>query len=303
MNWPSTQHKEERNDRIKSGVITIFVWSFLLFFLFWYKIVEKIPVQQEVVTRMLINFGDNKEGNGAEEPAPQDGSQAADLSVSPTENSVAPKVSNTTDNTVAATTKSSENTVAERIITGNNSKQNIKKNLSEEKNKTIASKTQSKISTAISGVQQPSGKVNKTTQPNAKVGAGDGKGKNAIGNLLAGRGKTNGTQGDGSGIGNHGDPLGGEGNGDSKIGIDRKLTSFIPGTMGRGGAQPTHNCTASGTIIISFTVDKSGHVIQAKRSSGLTDPCAVSTTTAWVKKYVKAEKANVVSTGTYSISF
>jgi len=85
--------------------------------------------------------------------------------------------------------------------------------------------------------------------------------------------------------------------------VDRKLVGFIPGTMGRGGSQPSHKCSASGSITIAYTVDKAGNVISAKRSGGSSDPCIVSTTTSWVKKYVKAEKANFSSSGTYKITF
>ena len=104
-------------------------------------------------------------------------------------------------------------------------------------------------------------------------------------------------------MGNSGDPLGEKGDGDSKIGVDRKLISYIPGTMGKGGEQPSHNCTANGTITISYTVDKAGNVISARRSSGISDPCVVTAAVIWVKKYVKAEKASTNSTGTYKITF
>jgi hypothetical protein len=114
-----------------------------------------------------------------------------------------------------------------------------------------------------------------------------------VGKLIKGRVSTE----------NAGDPLGGDGNGDSRIGIDRKLIAFIPGTSGKGGNQPSHNCTASGSISISYTVDKEGNVISARRSGGISDPCVISTTVSWIKKYVKAEKANVSSTGTYKITF
>ena len=50
---------------------------------------------------------------------------------------------------------------------------------------------------------------------------GDGRGNAAIGNLLKGRGTKAGSQGNGSGPGNYGDPLGGDGDGNSLIGIDR----------------------------------------------------------------------------------
>lgn len=73
--------------------------------------------------------------------------------------------------------------------------------------------------------------------------------------------------------------------------------------MGRGGSQPNHNCSASGTINISYTVDKAGNVISARRSSGVSDACVVSTTVSWVKQFVKAEKGNTSSTGVYKITF
>jgi hypothetical protein len=143
----------------------------------------------------------------------------------------------------------------------------------------------------------------KAATPNSKTGTGDGKGTAAIGNLIKGRGTKTGTQGTNGTTGNTGDPLGGDGNGDSKIGVDRKLIGFIPGTMGRGGAQPAHNCSASGTINISYTVDKAGNVISARRSGGISDNCVATTSVEWVKRYVKAEKANTSSTGTYRITF
>lgn len=73
--------------------------------------------------------------------------------------------------------------------------------------------------------------------------------------------------------------------------------------MGRGGAQPSHSCSASGSITIAYTVDKAGNVVSARRAGGISDPCVASTSVAWVKKYVKAEKASTSSTGTYKITF
>ena len=73
--------------------------------------------------------------------------------------------------------------------------------------------------------------------------------------------------------------------------------------MGRGGNQPSQNCSASGSIRVSYTVDKAGNVVSARRSGGVSDPCVVSTSVSWVKKYVKAERANTSSTGTYKIVF
>ncbi|MBS1573401.1 MAG: ferric siderophore ABC transporter substrate-binding protein [Bacteroidetes bacterium] len=297
------QKKDDNTDKVKSGIITAIIWSVILFFLFWYKIIEKIPPQQEVVARMLINFGDNRNGNGAEEPANQEGSQASKPVETPIEQNVTEVLKNKSTPIVTTTSKEKKENTPEKIITGNNDKKTVNIADKAEKNKDVGQKNNKNNSANTHQSSEKKSGQSNATQSNAKNGKGDGKGNLAIGNLLSGRGKNKGSQGVGQGVGNNGDPLGGDGNGDSKIGIDRKLIGYIPGTMGRGGNQPPHNCTASGTIIISYTVDKSGNVIAARRSSGISDPCAVATTIAWVKKFVKAEKSSVTSTGIYSISF
>ena len=180
----------------------------------------------------------------------------------------------------------------DKIITGTNSKVTAPKKEDSKTNKKSTASSTAKTKAKSSA-----------TTANSKTGNGDGKGNAAIGNLIKGRGTKAGSQGTGTGIGNNGDPLGGDGNGDSKIGVDRKLIGYIPGTMGRGGAQPGHSCSAGGSITISYTVDKAGNVSSARRSGGVSDPCVVSTSVSWVKKYVKAEKASSSSTGSYKISF
>lgn len=287
----SVDKNENNKDKIKSGIISVAIWSAILLFVFIYKL--KLPESEkesEVITTMLMNFGDNRNALGVEEPAPQEGSLAAlaeEISPEPMENNViAPEI------TAKPETKSEvkKPDVKEKIITGNN-----KNNTTAKTDKTTKANTSSTSKTT----------KNKTTasSSNSKTGKGDGKGTAAIGNLINGRGTKAGSQGTGKGIGNDGDPLGGDGNGDSKVGIDRKLVGYIPGTMGRGGAQPSHACTAGGSITIAYTVDKSGNVSSARRSGGVSDPCVVSTSVSWVKKYVKAEKATSSSSGSYKISF
>ena len=283
---------EENKDKIKSAVLSIIIWSAILLFVFIYKMKpterEKEP---EVITTMLVNFGDNRNGAGIEEPANQEGSLAAkavEMAPEPVENVVSePKTVITPD----PKPESKKTEVKDKIITGTNTKITAPKKEDSKTNKksTASSTTKSTKSSA--------------TTANSKTGSGDGKGNAAIGNLIKGRGTKPGSQGTGDGIGNNGDPLGGDGNGDSKVGIDRRLVGYIPGTMGRGGAQPSHSCSASGSITIAYTVDKAGNIVSARRSGGISDPCVVSTSVAWVKKYVKAEKASVSSTGTYNITF
>lgn len=89
----------------------------------------------------------------------------------------------------------------------------------------------------------------------------------------------------------------------TKIGKDRVLTAFIPGTMGKAGKLPSHNCKAKGQLVMFITVDKSGNVTSAGRSSGIKDACNVTTAVIWTKKYVKAKKSQNISQGTYTIVF
>ncbi|QBO57696.1 ferric siderophore ABC transporter substrate-binding protein [Chryseobacterium salivictor] len=279
------QHKKnEEKDRRRSAVITVLISLLLFLGMFFYKF-TKITEKPEQIMTMLINFGDNKEGAQVEEPANQEGSLAANTEVTP---EVKPE----------PVKEVAKPIVKEKIITGTNTK------ISTPKVEKVV-KVEAKMPAKNTPAKVTPAKTNpaKATTPNANTGTGDGKGTAAIGNLLKGRGTKTGTQGTSAAPGNSGDPLGGEGNGDSKIGIDRKLVGFIPGTMGRGGAQPSHSCSASGSISIAYTVDKAGNVSSARRSGGISDPCVVSASVSWVKQYVKAEKSNTSSTGVYSITF
>ncbi|MGL6128989.1 ferric siderophore ABC transporter substrate-binding protein [Chryseobacterium artocarpi] len=287
---------EENRDRIKSALLSILIWCAVLLFVFYYKLKPELDKEPEVVTTMLVNFGDNRNGNGVEEPAEQPGSLAAateEVTPDPVE-VPAPETKTEIKPEPVPVPEPKKVEVKEKVVTGNNTKNTVpKKEESKKAEKKEATSTSASKNTKKAGA----------TTANSKTGNGDGKGNAAIGNLIKGRGTKAGSQGTGTGIGNAGDPLGGDGNGDSKVGIDRKLVGYIPGTMGRGGAQPSHSCTASGSITVAYTVDKAGNVVSARRAGGVSDPCVASTSVAWVKKYVKAEKANVSSTGTYKITF
>ncbi len=281
-----TLNHTEAKDRRKSALIT-FLISLLVFLGIYFYQFTKITEKPEEVTMMLINFGDNQNGAEFEEPANQEGSLA-----SASETTVADPVQQVVETPVVQP-QPEKKTTPQKVITGSNTKVTAAK----------AEKVTKPKATAASKPAPAKKSATKATNSNAATGAGDGRGNQAIGNLIRGRGTNSGTQGAAGTTGNAGDPLGGQGNGDSRIGVDRKLIGFIPGTMGRGGAQPAHSCSASGTITISYTVDKAGNVVSARRSGGLSDPCAVSTTVDWVKRYVKAEKANTSSTGSYRITF
>lgn len=277
MSYTVEQKRNQDRDKLKSGIITFLISLLVLLALYFYTFTRLVP-KNEIVTTMLINFGDNQNGDGLEEPANQEGSVASSEEVAVVEPQPAPQP-----------------VIQEKVISGSNTKVSAPKvEKVEPKKVTTPVKTSTKTS------KTPAKTTTTTTKPKAQ---GDAKGTAAVGNLIRGRGTASGSQGTAGTTGNAGDPLGGDGNGDSRIGVDRKLIAFIPGTMGRGGSQPAHNCTASGTITIAYTVDKAGNVTSARRSGGISDACVSSTTVAWVKQYVKAEKANTSSTGTYRITF
>ncbi len=286
------QHKKnEEKDKRNSAIVTFLVSLLIFLGIFFYKF-TKTTEKPEQLTTMLINFGDNQNGNQVEEPANQDGSLAANADITtpePTEETVSDSKPEPKIEPVKPIAK-------EKVLTGSNTKVSAPKVEKVEKSTKTTTSSPTKKTT-------PKKSTTKATTANSTTGQGDGKGNAAIGNLLKGKGTKTGTQGENGTTGNAGDPLGGAGNGDSKIGIDRKLIGFIPGTMGRGGAQPSHSCSASGTINVSYVVDKAGNVISAKRVSGSSDSCISTSAVSWVKKYVKAEKSSTSSTGVYSITF
>ncbi|PZU91695.1 MAG: hypothetical protein DI529_00595 [Chryseobacterium sp.] len=89
----------------------------------------------------------------------------------------------------------------------------------------------------------------------------------------------------------------------TKIGKDRILTAFIPGTMGKSGKLPPHNCRTKGQLVMFITIDKAGNVTNAGRSSGIKDACNITAAVIWTKQYVKAKKSQNISQGTYTINF
>ncbi|MHA6696748.1 ferric siderophore ABC transporter substrate-binding protein [Chryseobacterium sp. A301] len=276
MNRTLEHSNKEKQDRLKSIILTVLLSVGTLIALYFYKFSKLIPHEQ-VFTTMLMNFGDNTTGESLEEPATQDGSESSSIQ-EPTEDPQ-PKVEPAIP-------------VEQKVIVGTNKNMAVAK---VDKSTATKSKTAAKT-TPTKSTSTPKKKAATTEK-------GDAKGTAAIGNLIRGRGTANGSQGSTTGSGNQGDPLGGSSSGDSKIGVDRKLIAYIPGTMGRGGNQPSHKCNASGTITISYSVDKSGNVTSARRTGGVSDPCVSSTSVSWVKQYVKAEKSTSSSTGTYRITF
>lgn len=287
MNYSIQQQKKQRKDHLKSAIITLLISALVLTIIYFYTFSRVIP-NEEKVTTMLINFGEKKERNLTEEPKNEEGDKAPTEVVKPIEKPQPQPIIE----------KKETVQPIEKNITGNNEKVLAKK--VEEAKKETNKKPNTHPSTKT---PKPITQTTENPAPQSEVKTGNHRGNTAVGNLIRGRNSKSETQKNTKNTGSSGDPLGGDNNGDSRIGVDRKLIAFIPGTMGRGGAQPSHQCTASGTITIAYTVDKAGNVTSAVRSSGVSDECVIATTVAWVKQYVKAEKAATSSTGTYKIVF
>ena len=197
-----TQHqRNERKDQLKSATITALITALLFLLIFYYQFVREIP-KEEKVTTMLINFGDNRNGNGAEEPANQEGSLASSEIYIPEEL----KTPEPTSEKAVETPKAVEKP-AEKLVTGKSEKATIAKSDKKEK---VADKTTTASKTTTSKTSSVANTSNKKAQ-------GDGQGTAAIGNLIKGRGTKSGSQGNDGATGNAGDPLGRNGNGDSKI--------------------------------------------------------------------------------------
>lgn len=278
------QHKQqERSDRRKSALITFLATLLLFLVIFFYKFTRNIPVEEKVNT-ILINFSENKAGEQTDTPSNQDNSKSVEHQPSEVKN-ISKPVEKSNPNTIKNKEK---NIVKDKILTGKN-----KVTVSKAKKEKANNKKNEKTNKSSSKPHKPDNKKNDIKEDGAA----------AIGNLIKRRRQKIGSQTPDKDNGTAGDPLGGDSSGHSVIGSDRKLIAFIPGTMGKGGSQPTHNCTASGTITIAYTVNKAGNVISASRASGVSDACVVSTSIGWVKLYVKAERSQSSSTGVYKITF
>ena len=77
---------------------------------------------------------------------------------------------------------------------------------------------------------------------------------------------------------------------ESKIGVDRKLISGIPGTNNYKGKLPAHSVKEKGSITISYVVDANGRVISAQRVGGLRSRNAINNAITMVKKTCESRK-------------
>lgn len=171
------------------------------------------------------------------------------------------------------------------------------------------SQTKTVVNTAEK-TENPKESNNKSLVNQSGERKSDNRGREALGNLLRGR------QGNASGSGNQGEgtignqstgrsPNPGAG-GNEQIGSGgRKLVAWIPGTEGKGGERPAHNCgDVPGKFIkIAYTVNAEGRVISTSYHSGISDECIINTARKWVRDFVRAESGSGNASGIYTIYF
>ncbi|PQL91967.1 hypothetical protein C4S76_11155 [Apibacter adventoris] len=284
-----TSYENNKNEKIISALITLFISGIILFLILtfhttFFTTTPTTYIDINFDSDLGSDYGTSAVGLGDEEPADQDlqkgnggdplgkdGALASSNEIEKEENSY-------------LTNTSSKETVTSTSNTKKSSKDNTKQNSAEKYN------TKSKSSKGT-GNGKESGNI---------------KGTEAIGALLKGKGNSNSSTGHGSNGKpgqNQGDPMGNGSGGGEGFGNGRNLIGFIPGTMGRGGSVPPYNCSGTGTIIFNFTVDKTGNVTSVNRKSGISNTCLVNTGIKWIKQYVKADKGKSPATGTYRINF
>jgi hypothetical protein len=294
------KYYDNKKEKLISGIITILISTVILSFILTYKTVFLAVTPPSYIDinfdmdDMGANFGSDEVGLGDEEPIDQDvllGEGGEVQSAATHEDKSSNDSKQQEDNkSILANQKDSKNIISEPV----------KKTEFKSKDKLKPHKTHLKSSVKKSNSKSAAGAGIKN------VTGGNPRGNAALGNLIKGKGT--GISSTGEGIGgrpgqNQGVETGGNGSGGEGIGNGRKLVSFIPGTMGRGGKVPDHNCNGSGTIIFSYTLDKNGNVISVNRKSGINNTCLFNTGIKWIKQYVKGNAGTRPVTGTYKINF
>lgn len=142
---------------------------------------------------------------------------------------------------------------------------------------------------------QPKAKTNPKPSPKPKP-KGDAKGNSALNSILGGKGKSNSAgQGNDGVKGNIGDPKGSDSNGTS---IGENWKSRIPEPQ-------SHNCNASGVIVVDIVVNANGTIKSARggaRGSSSNDACLKQKAEQLVRKYVRAHPGKAGRRGSYKVN-
>ncbi len=245
--------------RRKSALATTLVVSVLLILFMFITISfqQDKEIKKNEPIEIAMNFGQTDKGKGEIEPAP-----------------------NTSTHTKNTPTESTTTSTPVRQETPSSPKK-INTTLDKSPVSTPQPKPNSKPTKATTSSEKPK------AESKPKM---DSKGKNALDNLIGGKGKSkSGGQGSSSSAGNVGDP---KGNSNTGKGIEQ-WASYIP-------ANQKHNCEASGSVYMKITVNANGSIksVQPKK---LYDQCLIDKATFLIKKYVKAYAGADGRTGTYKV--
>jgi outer membrane biosynthesis protein TonB len=300
----------EKQSRIKSAILTIVFTSLVFLFLYFYKLYSTpvFPPYQEIA----IDFVEEQ-------------LTLEETSRIPTEKEVKSSSASTPEEPAPAKILPK---VEEKIMEKKVEPKEIKPKpiLTEEKKenlpavkKTETKKDEKRENDIKKTVEKSEKKTTEKIKENTtksesklteKTSPSDGKGKSLADLLVKGKGKGTSTtsSNESNGTGNGGNSSSNSSGKGEFIGSGtggRKLVSFIPGTLNRSNeAHPSHSCgNETGIVVIKYTVNKDGKVINAQLQSGNASPCIVNTSIDWVKKYVKAAPGKSEVSSTYRIEF
>lgn len=306
--------QQEREARIKSVVLTMIFTSLVFLFLYFYKLystpvfppykeitidfseeqltpdeASKIPIEKEIKL---------SSASAPEEPAPAKTEPKVEEKV--VEKKIEPK--EVKPKPILTEEKKENIPTIKKTETKKDEKKedDIKKSVEKSEKKT-EKKTTEKVKET---------KTKSEVKPTEKTSPSDGKGKSLTDLLLKGKGKgsSSGTSTSTEGTSDRGENSSNSSGKGEFIGNGsggRKLVGFIPGTLNRSNEpHPSHSCgNETGTVVIKYTVNKEGKVINARLQSGNASTCIVNTSIDWVKKYVKAEAGKEEVSSTYRIEF
>lgn len=265
MNNKEIENKSKKKSLLITLIIGVLSLSVLLLSMEFQK---KFP--PTIPIEIAMNFGNTDMGQGIEEPAPVETSKGEAVSEPETKSSA----SASQESLAAVVKESAEKTPAATP------KKTKKKSTKSTKKSTKETKTADKNE-----------KTSEKTQPK-----GDAKGKTALSNLIGGKGKSKSEgQGNSGQPGNIGDPKGSDSSG---TGIGENWKSRIPEPQ-------SHDCDASGVIVVDIVVNASGGVKTARaggKGSTSSDVCLKNKAVSLVKKYVRAYPGKEGRRGSYKVN-
>lgn len=266
-------NSQDHSSKIKSIIITTLV-GILCILALWLNLTleqnsKNKPLQIEIAMLQESNYGATSGGdNGAEEPAP-------------TKSTTAPVQQETFSPSESKKTERPASKISPPVKTKTQETPKKRPSVSPEKN---AQRVKSSKQSNTTATQKNNSKKS-TSSGNQEANA-------AMAKILGGKGtaNTNG-QGDGTSKGNVGDP---KGNSDSGSGIGENWKTRVPQNQ-------SHNCEASGTVIVDIVVNANGSIKRATPRVTKSQ-CLANRAKELVLKYVTAYPGAEGRRGSYKVT-